>query len=98
MSPDADTVRPEGRGRAGKEGACADDREPGRCLSIPHKGASLRGGSLKLCERRGRAVKASVRMSAGEMAGPRSHEGSWAWDSGRGALALWVRPCPAKGP
>ena len=38
------------------------------------------GGSLKLWERDGRAVNTSIRMSAGEMAGTRSHGGSWAWD------------------
>lgn len=37
----------------------------------------FRGGSLKLWERDGRAVNTSVRMSAGEMAGARSHAGSW---------------------
>lgn len=93
VAPEADIVRPkvkwflkellaEGRGRAGKEGAwlcppSADDREPGRCRSIPHRVGSFRGGSLKLWERDGRAVNTSVRMSAGEMAGARSHAGSW---------------------
>lgn len=37
----------------------------------------FRGGSLKLWERDGRAVNTSIRMSAGEIAGTRSHDGSW---------------------
>ena len=45
--------------------------------SIKMKHGPFIGGSLKLWERDGRAVKASVRMSAGEMTGARSHDGSW---------------------
>lgn len=42
---------PEGRGRAGNEGAwppSVDDREPGRCLSIPHRLGSKRGRSRRV--------------------------------------------------
>lgn len=46
-----------------------EDNDPGLCLSTPLNKVSLRGGSLKLWERVGRAVKTSVRMSAGDTIG-----------------------------
>lgn len=85
----------EGRGRAGKDGAwlwgpMAEERDPGRCLSIPHRRGSFIGGSLKLWDREGRAVKTSVLISAGDTAtGARSQAEIWDcdWDSVRVGLA-----------
>lgn len=61
----------------------------------------LRGGSRKLWERSGLAVNASIRRSAGETAGGRSQEGSWAWDWGEprldylgGVYTHLHPPCP----
>lgn len=42
----------------------------------PDRHRPFKGGSLKLWEREGRAVNTSARMSAGEIAGARSHAGS----------------------
>lgn len=79
--PTEETDRPEGRGRAGKEGVWLWGPMPGetvlgRCLSRPPSMESLICGSLKLWERDGRAVKTSVRRSAGETEGALSQEDS----------------------
>lgn len=51
----------------------------------------FKGGSLKLWERDGRAVNASVRMSAGEMVGARSHCWDWDWEENK-PLSAAPRP------
>lgn len=79
--PPEDTVRPDGRGRAGKEGRrlwgpIPGEIVPGLCLSIPLNKESLIVWSLKLWDRVGRAVKTSVRTSAGDTVGSLSHDGN----------------------
>lgn len=64
----------EGGGRQSTAGHVTAHPPPRR---QPQLAPPFRGGSRKLWERSGRAVKASIRRSAGETGGPRSQEGSW---------------------